>query len=237
MPYFLSDKNLSLGGEVELSDAEARHILLSHRVKVGEKIKIQGSDGKRFLSEVVSVTKKNLTVKPTEALKVPDEPRVKITLFQSVVSEKALGFIFQKGTELGVSEIVLFNSKNTATKLSQDLFKKKFDRWNKILMEAAKQSERAIWPKLTFAKDLDAAIALMKHNKIFLADVSGVNPTTLQPLHPTTLAIIIGPEGGFTPEELSRLQSLPNIQLISLGPILLRADTAALALVVICQNI
>ena len=69
MPYFFSNENLFLGGSHQIDGEEARHILLSHRVKIGEKLKLQGPDGKRFLSEVVSAGKKDLMVKALEQQK------------------------------------------------------------------------------------------------------------------------------------------------------------------------
>ena len=122
MPYFLASENLEIGKELTLTGDEARHILLSHRIKIGEQIKLQGPNGKRFLCEVAATDKKSLTIVIVSSLTVPNEPSVQLILFQAIVSEKALDFIFQKATELGVAKIVLFNSKNTAAKLSADLF-------------------------------------------------------------------------------------------------------------------
>ena len=229
MPYFLSNKNLTLNREVEIAGEEARHILLAHRIKKGEKIKLQGPNQERYLVEIVDIGRNSLTIKPLEQITVPVEPSTVITLFQSVVSEKALDFIFQKGTELGLNKIVLFNSKNTATKLSSDGFKKKQERWNKILIEAAKQCERVKWPELEFVQDVSGVLLKARdYDKMFLADIGGEKlQTTHYKLQ--TLALIIGPEGGFTPDEVSQFKLLPNVQAISFGPILLRAETAALA--------
>lgn len=236
MPYFLSDKNLVLNQEVEISGEEARHILFAQRVRTGEKIKLQGPDGKRFLSQVSSADKKSLKVLPVESIAVPAEPSTQITLFQSAVSEKALDFIFQKGTELGLSKIILFNSKNTATKLSFETFKKKQERWNKILVESAKQCERVKWPELEFVSDIEGMLQKAGAcDKILLMDISGNKLSTLTPV-PSTLAILVGPEGGLTEEEIKKFKTLPNLQAISLGPVLLRAETAALASVVIVRN-
>src|SRR5438034_751240 len=109
MPYFLANESLSQGKILEISGEEARHVLLAHRVKKGEKIKLQGTDGKRYKVEIIEIGRNKLKLRSLEEIAVPSEPAVKITLFQSVVSEKALDFIFQKGTELGLDKIVLFN--------------------------------------------------------------------------------------------------------------------------------
>ncbi len=237
MPYFFSHEDLTLGREVEIAGQEARHILLAHRSKKGEKIKLQGPNGRRYLAEIISTTKTALSVKALGEIHPPPEPLVYFTLFQSVVNEKALDFIFQKGTELGLGKVVLFNSANTATKLSDDSFQRKQERWNKILIEAAKQCERAKWPSLEFVPNVNQALLAMEGlDKVFLTDVSGdklkANSSKLN-----TAGIIVGPEGGLATDEISRFKSLSNLQTISLGPILLRAETAALASLVVLQNI
>ena len=103
------------------------------------KLSSRGRTARKYLSEVIKTDKKALTVKvQSPVLPIPQEPSVEIILFQAIVSEKALDFIFQKGTELGLKKIVLFNSANASAKLSLDKFEAKKDRWNKILIEAAK---------------------------------------------------------------------------------------------------
>lgn len=237
MPYFLSYKNLEPETEIQIMGEEARHILLSHRIKVGEQIKLQGPDDKRYLSQVIKADKKSLTVKVLSLLATPQEPSVAITLFQAMVSEKALDFIFQKGTELGLGKIVLFNSANTATKLSGAAFERKRERWNKILTEAAKQSERAKWPELLFVADVTKTAELIKDsNKIFLADISGAKIPAMIPA-PLAVALIIGPEGGFTEDEIREFKLLPNFQIISLSSFILRAETAAIAGISILQSL
>lgn len=228
MPYFFSQENLAVGQKVTITDDEARHLLLSHRVKKGEKIKFQDPNGQRFLTQVLTLAKKQLEIEVLEKILVPQEPMVEVALFQSVVSEKALDFIFQKGTELGLSKIILFNSANTAVKLSLENFEKKRDRWNKIIIEAAKQCERAKWPTLYFLNDISqVAKKAVELDKVFLTDISG-GDLKLN-LGATKVGLIVGPEGGFNNQEILDFKSISNLQSITLGPVLLRAETAALA--------
>ena len=236
MPYFLSEKNLALGQIVEIAGEEARHVLLAHRAKKGEKIKLQGPDGRRFLSEITGATKTALSIRPLEEIAVPKEPSAPLTLFQSAVNEKALDFIFQKGTELGLSKIVLFNSANTAKKLSRDDFKKKGDRWQKILTEAAKQCERVKWPALEFIADVKTVLpALSAFDIVYLTDIGGQRPVN-GGTGAKNVAIIVGPEGGFSENEISEFKKIHNLNSLSLGPVLLRAETAALASVAIINS-
>lgn len=237
MPYFFSDKNLSVGLVVELAGQEARHILLAHRAKKGEKIKLQGPDGKRFLAEIISATKSSLSAKALDEIQIPAEPLVSVTLLQSAVNEKALDFIFQKGTELGLNKIVLFNSQNTALKLSRQVFEKKQERWEKILQEAAKQSGRSGWPEIEFVGGFEEALEQAKSfKKNYLADPEAEKLKSI-PSGTQNVAYIIGPEGGFSSEEISRFKNLPGLQAFSLGPILLRAETAAIAALAVLRNL
>lgn len=238
MPYFFSAENLSLGRIVSVGGEESRHILLAHRAKKGEKVKLQGPDGKRFLSEIVSADKKSLRLKVIDTLVVPIELNAEMVLFQATVSEKALDFILQKGTELGLSKIILFNSANSASKLSAEQFKKKFERWQKIATEAAKQSERAKWPGVEFVADVGQVMLKAEtSDKVFLTDISGEKLGSNQVSSSSkSIVLIVGPEGGFTEQEVKQFQVLKNLQTVSLGPVLLRAETAALTAVSLVRN-
>ncbi|MBI5530773.1 MAG: 16S rRNA (uracil(1498)-N(3))-methyltransferase [Candidatus Doudnabacteria bacterium] len=230
MPYFLSEQNLKIGQEVSIAGDEARHILLSHRIKVGEKIKLQGPDKQRFLCGVKHVLKNGLTVEPLERIELPKEPAVEIFLFQSAVSEKALDFIFQKSTELGVKNIILFNSARTATKLSPEIFKKKQQRWQKIITEAAKQSERAEVPVLEFLTGIDQVIKKAQNLDIScVMDITGNSKAVNKNIG--SIGLVVGPEGGFDDSELEIFKQA-KFSFLKIGDILLRAETAALAGVV-----
>lgn len=236
MPYFISEENLITDSEVKITGDEVRHILLAHRSKKGEVVKLQGPDGKRFNSEITEINRNELVFKILNQLETPPEPEKEITLFQSYVSEKALDFIFQKGTELGLSHIVLFNSQSTATKLTLAQFLHKKDRWERILIESAKQCERVKIPTLEFISNLDEILSELKDfQQVLLADVSGskleANTYKLK-----TIALLVGPEGGFTEEEVETLKKQKNIKPINLGPLILRAETAVLKLTSILNN-
>ncbi len=219
-----------------MSGDEARHILLARRMKKGEKFNLQGKDEKRYLVEIIDIDRYSLKLKAFSEIKTPPEPKVKITLFQGYVNEKALDFIFQKSTELGAHKIILFNSQNTATKLTEELFKKKNDRWQKILWEAAKQSDRVHPPELEYLKSVDDVIKSSKeYGQLFLCDIAGQSPKNLDQSF-KSCSIAVGPEGGFTVEEVGGFKKLPNCTPITLGPILLRAETAALSSLSIISN-
>lgn len=235
MSYFLSSQKLELGKIVSIQAEEARHMLLARRMKVGGQVVIQGQDGKRFETKIVEIKKNLLKVEVLAEVAVPPEWPVKISLFQSVVSEKALDFIFQKATELGAAGITIFNSEHTATKLTIAQFKKKEPRWQKIFWEAAKQCGRGKVPELKFLLDVNQVIdEASNFDQNFILNASGKN---LNQSFKTfkSCSIIIGPEGGFTQEELKKLKAVPKTTVVNISPFTLRAETAAIAGLAIIQ--
>ena len=238
MPYFLSPVNLQIGQRLDLAGEEAGHLLLSRRLRPGEAVRLQGPDGKRFLCEAVEVKKKSLTAVVKEQVGVPPEPKTTTTLFLAYISQAALDVVLQKTTELLAGRVVLFNSQNVAHALTRQKFEERQPRWAKILWEAAKQSERAAPPELMYAKDLPAALALAgKLEQVILLD-----PTAGKKLGQVverglgTLGLFVGPEGGLTQVENQQVLGLPRSAAANLGPVLLRAETAALAAVAISQD-
>lgn len=236
MPYFLSSHILKIGELSSIADEEAAHILLSRRAKIGEKLKVQGPDGKRFLAEISEIKKHEVMVRPEREISVPAGPAINITLFQSVVASGTLDTILQKAVELGAVEIALFNSQYTATRLSSEKFKEKLPRFTKILWEAAKQSERAALPKLKHLDIKDVVEEAAKLDRLFVFDAGGQKPQIINS-QIKTAGVVIGPEGGLSPEEARLLSNLPNAQLATLGPLLLKADTAAVAALAVCQSL
>lgn len=229
MSYFLFDEKLISGREVEVEGPEALHLLMSRRVQVGEEISLQDPYGRRFFCRVVGLGKKTLRVLVKTEIPVPAEDGLQIILFQSFVGEQALDFVLQKGTELGLNRLVLFNSQHTAFRLTEQIYNKKMPRWQKICWEAAKQSDRGRIPDLEFCLGTDEVLAeAVALDEVVFLDPSGSKfcgcASSVK-----TVGLVVGPEGGFADWEKQKFKKLPNVYTLSLGPRLLRAETAALA--------
>ncbi|MBL8029659.1 MAG: 16S rRNA (uracil(1498)-N(3))-methyltransferase [Candidatus Doudnabacteria bacterium] len=239
MSYFLTNQKLKIGSLSDLSEEEARHILLSRRMKKGDVLNLQDKERFRYKVVITEAGKSSLKVLVEERVSVPAEPRLKTVLFQSFINEKALDFILQKSTEIGAEKIILFNSQNTAVKITPELFEKRKSRWGKILWEAAKQSDRQAPPEIIYLENTGLLSEELKKFEISLVldkDGEKINAFN-EPLKSVkTCSVVIGPEGGFTEDELRFLKTLPGIHAVSLGESTLRAETAALASLSVVLN-
>jgi 16S rRNA (uracil1498-N3)-methyltransferase len=237
MSYFISERKLIIGEIAEISGHEASHILLSRRTKVGDEIAIQDILDNRFRCLVESINKNRLSIKPLSLIVTPIEPSLQVILLQAMVSEQALDLILQKGTELGAGKIILFQAEFSPNSHATD---KKLERWRKICLEAAKQSDRLKPPTVEILRNLEEVIEFSQSlDKTLFLDVdekdSGFKDISVE--SNGHIGIIIGPEGGFSDKELKQLRSNDFIVPIHLGPRILRAETAAIASLAIVQNL
>lgn len=246
MSYFISDKLLKAGEIVELTDDEARHILLSRRIEVGEIIQIQGPDQKRFEAEVVLVDRKSLSIQALEEVTPPEESPLSITIFQALIKEQPLDFIIQKATELGVDKLVLFHSENSVERF-KDIEKParpdgrsggKLARWRKIGEEAAKQSGRVRAVNIEYLnkpEEIKDMADNLDHTLLLEPGAKEKFSTWTPGVQVKKVGILVGPEGGFTEEEVTQFSNIKNLTPVSIGPRILRADTAAITSSAIVQ--
>lgn len=151
----------------------------------------------------------------------------KITLIQGIPTNKKVSMILQKTTELDVDEIVLWQSKRSTSKLSE--FSKKEERLNKIIVEACEQSRRNDIPKLSFINDIEEfEFANSKTIILYENEDEKTIREAISDCGSEDINIVIGPEGGISPEELE-LFIQKGFIIATLGKNILRTETAAIA--------
>ncbi len=232
MSYFLTSEKLAKGKRFEVINEEAKHLVESLHAKVGEKFIFQDAAKKRFRVLVVEVTRHSLTCEVIETLPEGETKKTKINILQALIAEKALDFLIQKGTELGAAKIVIFPSKNSYIKKIENV-EHKLARWQKISLEATKQSERVEPLKVEIAKDLEEALTYLDDtHTVILSDKKGgkLDPKKLG----NEISCLIGPEGGFNKEEMERIEKLTTLKL-KLSCNILRAETAGLATISVLE--
>ncbi len=230
--------------EVFLSGAQARQVHQVLRLRPGDKIFVLNNEGWEFEVELQTTRPDLANGRINQSWLVSSEPRVHLTLFQSNLKQDRFEWVLQKGTELGVAAFVPMISERTVVR-QKTLKKNKLARWQRIINEAAEQSGRGLLPELAQPIEFDAALELAQSSHLAMIPWTGekansigtaVAGITQQLAHsPRRIALILGPEGGFAESEIVAAQAA-RIVPITLGPRILRAETAALVAATLTLN-
>lgn len=224
---------------VVLDEAESNHLANVMRVTRGTPISLLDGAGHVAESHVVQVRKKALELEITALSAVPPPALARI-LSIALVREQPLDSILQKAVELGVSEIRLIQTAHCVVRLSATDFQRKLPRWTSVLQSSCKQSGNPWMPLLKTAASLDAALALrhpgeqgafgaLRPEAIPCVQwFDSLRTTPSGPAAPA-LSVWIGPEGDFSAAESDALLAA-GLTPLSLGPIVLRVETAAIAM-------
>ena len=222
--YFNNEK---VNNSFLMNEDDSNHITKVMRMNLGNKIEIVCNET-LYICEIIQLGK-NVVVKIIEEKDENNELPIKVTICQSLVNEQKMDLILQKGTELGVSEFIPYNARNSVVK-ENNKSDKKIVRWQRIVKEASEQSKRNIIPKVNNIINIDELIKLNYDLKL-LCSVNEFTLNIKKVLEQTrkydTIIIVIGPEGGFSKEEESKLIANGFIS-VSLGKTVFRTETASL---------
>ena len=222
-----------------LQEDDVFHLTRVMRAKVGEQIEVV-NDGVVYLCQISRF--KPLTIDVIRRLRENNELPNRIILIASLLKGEKMDLVLQKATELGVDEIVLLETSRTVVKFKKDDRDVKLERFNKILKEAAEQCKRNEIPHLFRVLDFDglhdveADIKLIAYEEEAGSTASfNKNVESIKPGQ--TVAILIGPEGGFSEHEVL-IATKQGFKKVSLGKRILRAETACFyALSVIANHL
>src|SRR5256714_9156053 len=228
-----------------LRDAEAHHARDVLRLKSGDRVVVFNGRGREITAEVVDLAKSEIRFRKLHEAETP-QLRCRITLGQAIPKGKNMDLIVQKAVEIGAAEVVPLITERTIVDLDQKEAEQKQEKWQQIAIEAAKQCGQNWLPTIHAPQKL----------RDFFANASPVEDSpwrartdlrligSLQPdaIHlkkilsdyaeqhqdrPKRILMMVGPEGDFTPAELALAKSNGCLP-ITLGPIILRVETAAI---------
>lgn len=227
--FFISPEAVG-SGKISLVDKEIiNQIKKVLRLKNGDKVIFLDGTGSEYLTEITDLANSSLSGKILESSENKNEPDLKIILCQALCKKDKFEWVLQKGTEVGVSEFIPILAERSE-KLGLNS-----ERAGKILKEAAEQSERAMTPKLKDISEFEDALNNFSGEKIIL-DKSGESIKDYKISSDTKdLALFIGPEGGWTENELMIAKN-NGARIISIGPRVLRTETAGLTIAAILLN-
>lgn len=219
---------------VTLSGNQARQIAGVLRLSEGDRIHVLDNQGWGYEVELEMVKSVKVVGRVQKKDREKGEPSVRLTVYQSMLKRDNFEWVLQKGTELGVSKFVPMISQRTIVRLTE-IKKNKRQRWERIIIEAAEQSGRGIIPALSQPVSLQAILSAQRNADLTLIPWEKESARSLlaalkQNKQGTlsNIGLIIGPEGGFAEEEISAAVTAGIIP-VTLGPRILRAETAAIA--------
>jgi len=211
-------------GEAELAGDEAEHLTRVLRAEAGQRYEISDGAG-LYVAEIVEARKRSVRFRIVEELAV-EEPAQRITLLASLIKFERFEWMIEKATELGVDSIVPVEAERSEKGL-QLAARKRVERWSRIARAAGQQSRRVHLPSILGPVSLREAAATTAESRLHLDETPGGESLPAQTAAKTT-AILVGPEGGWTDRERSHLADTGWTR-VSLGPLILRTETAAIA--------
>ena len=222
LPRLFVHAPLTEGAEVELEAGQANYLGNVMRLGVGAELLVFDGSSGEWLARISNAAKKRMTLsierRTREAEAVPD-----VCLAFAPVKRAQTDWLVEKATELGAARLIPILTQRTIAE------RVKLERLEAITIEAAEQCGRTRLPEIATPLGLKPLLELRdERRRVYFADEGG-GGVAAQAFEPGPALILIGPEGGFTDEERTLIRAAPNAVPISLGPRILRAETAALA--------
>lgn len=226
-------EDLSVGTSVTLNEEQSRYLSSVMRSQAGDEVCLfNGRDGE-FVAAIENLGKKKVELAVKEQSKVYQKGSDVWLLFAPIKKDRT-DFVIEKATELGVSKIVPTLTRYTISE------KVRTDRFRAQSAEAAEQSRRLDVPEIEETVKLEKILENWDAKRhLFFMDETGNGASAVQVFsnHKGPAAVLVGPEGGFAEEELKKLRSCPFATAVSLGPLILRAETAAAAALSVWQAV
>jgi 16S rRNA (uracil1498-N3)-methyltransferase len=241
------DGELSPGNIMELERNTASHLAKVLRARSGDELVLFNGDGREFDASIESVRGSRVSASIDAARSVDRESPLKVTLLQCVPRGDRMDFVVQKATELGVERIVPVLSQRSVVRLDAAQAASKQAHWRAVAVSACEQCGRNRLPQVEAPQPLLNYLGAMAPQKasgalrLILEPAGAIQERSARSIDvaaggPISQAeIAIGPEGGFSPEELDAFQ-LSAFARLGLGPRVLRTETAAIAAIVMLQT-
>jgi 16S rRNA (uracil1498-N3)-methyltransferase len=225
------------GAEISLQSREARYILAVLRLGPGDEVTVFDGEGREYRTALFDDYEGGVYLSIQEELNPERESPVRITLGQGLLKGEKMKFVIQKATELGVDRIIPIVSSRSIPLVEGERETLRIERWRRIAQEAAKQCGRTVVPEVATIHELGDFLSQGEGTGLILWEGE---PTPLreviEKIDPKGgITLLIGPEGGFSEEEVSTAQG-SDFLVAGLGQRILRAETASLSVLSILQH-
>ena len=231
MHRFYADEGRLAEDMAYLTAEDARHAARVLRMAAGEQAEVF-LQGRRYLGEISDLSPEDVALRLLEELP-STEAKLRVTLYQGLPKADKMELIIQKAVELGAEAIVPVAMSRCVVRLDERDGRKKQERWQKIAREACKQSGRCLMPEVDAPIPFKELLNRLSGHDAAIVPWEDARGYSLNAFHReqpdiTSLAVVIGPEGGMSAEEVEAMKQAGCLP-VTLGPRILRTETAGLA--------
>lgn len=240
MPVFFIHSSTIHNNTLSIHEPLFSHLYKSLRIRQGDIIRVGDERRQRYVTKIIRIGRHNFSGTILERQTGPQPLAYDLILGQAILKNQRMSWVIQKATELGVSAIAPLISAHVAVRPQIDRLQAYQERWQSIAEEAAQQSERWEIPKLLLPRTTaefwkeyqDSCVGIILIERESMKGFASLK----LPSNPLgKIVLTVGPEGGWAQEELEEAQN-NNFQSITLGPNILRGETATVAAISIIQN-
>jgi len=243
MPVFFVSSTTIHNHCISLKGALYTHIVKSLRIRPGQSIRVCDERRQRHLVQVTGITQQTLQGHIEETVIGPPQEQPTIILAQSVLKGEHMAWVIQKATELGVQTIVPIITERVQSRSGNSSMKSHRERWQRIALEAAQQSERWDFPSILEPQSFQTFLHNLPKTQMNLILTERKNPPAIdrkallgeQLSRSQEVVLTIGPEGGWSQAELQDAKQL-GMRHVTLGEKILRSETAAITAIVMLQE-
>ena len=234
---FVNDPLVS-ATELQLGRDQAHYLGRVLRLRNGDRLTVFNGDNGEFDAHVTSIAKNSATIVVDAALETATESALKIHLVQGISRGERMDFVVQKATELGVKRITPVFTEYGVVKLNDARAAKRNDHWQSVAIGACEQSGRIRPPLIDAPVDLNAwfGAGTKEADLDLILKPGAATPLSSIAAPVTKVCLLIGPEGGFSDTEYEDAE-IAGFAAVSLGPRVLRTETAALTAIAVVQSL
>ena len=240
--FFCHDTPL-VGEDASITGQDARHLALVLRLKPGDDVVVLSGDGREYLGRIVHIAPDEVKATILSEHLSSADPAILITVALGLLKEKKMDDLVRQLTELGMFRFQPFFARRSVSRPDAARMASRVRRWEKIARESIKQCRRGSVPEIHPVASLDEVLSKTAsgHVKILFWEAQGPGTPFPEirreaPGRPLSVTILLGPEGGLTEDEVSKARKA-GFDICSLGPRILRAETAVIAACTLVQYV